>query len=815
MSGCQFEGPTNVLSLLIYCTVDNSLMLTLENANSDHWMPSVKADTNVSWARLIGKEAQEIVGCKSPVKLLRLNKIWYPGTERCITYYHCVFQLNVDLPTKNKTKNTMGKYRGKIRWIAESDLLGLLQSNSLKSPELLELYQLTTEAELANLNIDPPDDMIFSKNVCEITDEILVSGKATNFQQLVEASGIDKLVQEDIYKSIFIALCFPATYMNLRAFSKFISEVGWPKPLAPYLFRASLRCADLANRYGLSFRELLYFLASVDPNTGHGGTAAELRCRYMFKYYDRDRDNVWKSEEFKHLILDLRKSKKLPIDATNVVKETQETYKAMAITDSQTINVNDFLRAVCDLKIRGTSHIFRSGISIVKYLKDMGFVGRDNKDKSSLLDASYALPKPPGTVNGTVAESPRGKMTLKNTDYEIAVHTVKIQRSGQAINIDEMKEIQEAVSATTLKQPINEYNKRTSLDIFSQRSVSNEVLKGLRYLTTINNIKDTKTSYTWGQLDPPTYARNLIQVCNQVREIFRNEPRLLELSSPVYIMECRRFSASTLSRPKMDLPGDLHGNVADLLYFERTLWHIGPGLSPCNLLFLGDYVDRGSFSIEVISYLLSYKLQSPNKVNLLRGNHEIREVQKMFTFYKECCLKLGEKLGTEVWNAANNAFDTMPIAATVDGKIFCCHGGAPPPWLCPVITAINDIPTVLSQPDNQSSLAWELMWNDPVRPKTVNDKLAMELLANEGFAVNTRRGTAHIFSVEALERFLKANQLTHLVRAHEVAQAGFQVQQKGRLLTVFSSSKYCGGNNDAACIMADQGKLRILRLETE
>lgn len=139
------------------------------------------------------------------------------------------------------------------------------------------------------------------------------------------------------------------------------------------------------------------------------------------------------------------------------------------------------------------------------------------------------------------------------------------------------------------------------------------------------------------------------------------------------------------------------------------------------------------------------------------------------------------------------------------------------------------------------------------RPKTVNDKLAMELLANEGFAVNTRRGTAHIFSVEALERFLKANQLTHFVRAHEVAQAGFQVsispiaafllftlprakkwriwqslwchnclnsnclqvQQKGRLLTVFSSSKYCGGNNDAACVMADQGKLRILRLETD
>ena len=90
----------------------------------------------------------------------------------------------------------------------------------------------------------------------------------------------------------------------------------------------------------------------------------------------------------------------------------------------------------------------------------------------------------------------------------------------------------------------------------------------------------------------------------------------------------------------------------------------------------------------------------------------------------------------------------------------------------------------------------------------------MELMANDGFAANTRRGTAHVFTVEALERFLNTNNFSHLVRAHEVASAGFNVQQKARLLTVFSSSKYCGGQNDAACILADQGKLRILRVET-
>lgn len=67
----------------------------------------------------------------------------------------------------------------------------------------------------------------------------------------------------------------------------------------------------------------------------------------------------------------------------------------------------------------------------------------------------------------------------------------------------------------------------------------------------------------------------------------------------------------------------------------------------------------------------------------------------------------------------------------------------------------------------------------------------MELLANEGFAVNVRRGTAHIFSVEALERFLKANQFTHLIRAHEVAQAGFQVRRFTFPLSDFTRNDPC------------------------
>ncbi|KAJ8985300.1 hypothetical protein NQ317_007087 [Molorchus minor] len=546
-------------------------------------------------------------------------------------------------------------HRGKLRWVTDVDLSKLSITNGLKSPELREYFCLFKKVNLS-ADYQLPDDYIFRQNFAESSDEILIAGKANAYSQLVDASGIDKLG---------------------KFFNGFnVTQLSYQ--LHVFFFRAG----DQNNRYGLSFREFIYFLATVDPNTVHGGAAAEIRCKYMFRYYDKDKDNVLKSEELKQLMVDLRRVKKQPVDANNIAKDLADVYKAMGVAENSALNLTAFLKAVSELKIRGTSTVFRSSVGILKYLKDLS-----NRGTPQVSVVGNVKPVPGSYASITnnnlniqliinMFLDVRGKMTAPsiktNINYEVAIHTVKIENNGEAINIDEMKLLQDAVSLTTLKQPYNEQSRRISLDVFSQRSSTN--------------------------------------------------------------------------------PG----------YFEDRETFIGTN-------FLG--VHNG-----------------------------------------ECILKFGEKLGNEVWMSINNAFDVMPLAAKIDGKLFCCHGGVPPPWLCPVIGAINDIPVPLNQPDTQSSLAWELMWNDPVRQKTINEKLAMELLANEGFAMNQRRGTAHVFNVEALERFLKANQLTHLVRAHEVAQAGFQVQQKGKLLTVFSSSKYCGGANDAACVMVDQGKLRILRL---
>ena len=95
---------------------------------------------------------------------------------------------------------------------------------------------------------------------------------------------------------------------------------------------------------------------------------------------------------------------------------------------------------------------------------------------------------------------------------------------------------------------------------------------------------------------------------NSIEHIFSSEPRILKLKSPVYVF------------------GDFHGNIADLIAFAKLMWPLGMHLTPGSFLFLGDYVDRGQYSIEVLSYLFAQKIMLPDKVFLLRGNHELRSV---------------------------------------------------------------------------------------------------------------------------------------------------------------------------------------------
>ncbi len=107
------------------------------------------------------------------------------------------------------------------------------------------------------------------------------------------------------------------------------------------------------------------------------------------------------------------------------------------------------------------------------------------------------------------------------------------------------------------------------------------------------------------------------------------------------------------------LVGDVHGQFYDL----RELFKVGGDVPNTNYLFLGDYVDRGAFSIETICYLLLLKLKHPKRITLIRGNHETRQITQVYGFYTECQRKYGS---LNVWKYITDVFDYLPIGAIVE-----------------------------------------------------------------------------------------------------------------------------------------------------
>lgn len=195
---------------------------------------------------------------------------------------------------------------------------------------------------------------------------------------------------------------------------------------------------------------------------------------------------------------------------------------------------------------------------------------------------------------------------------------------------------------------------------FTKSFVCNQMVDMIRSYACKLNINQSKVAIQiqdWDQSSVREHCVDkILKICLEAKSLFQNYSRVLKVSSPCYVI------------------GDLHGNLHDLLVYEKAIWKLGPYFNPANYLFLGDYVDRGDYSVECILYLLCMKLLVPDRIFMIRGNHECRSLQKEFTFYNECKVKFGDK-GEDVWEAFNDVFDVMPLCAVIDESIFCAHGG--------------------------------------------------------------------------------------------------------------------------------------------
>ncbi|RZR70987.1 hypothetical protein BHM03_00002588 [Ensete ventricosum] len=215
------------------------------------------------------------------------------------------------------------------------------------------------------------------------------------------------------------------------------------------------------------------------------------------------------------------------------------------------------------------------------------------------------------------------------------------------------------------------------------------------------------------------------QLCVASKEIFVRQPNLLELEAPIKIC------------------GDIHGQYTDLL----RLFEYG-GYPPYAIyLFLGDYVDRGKQSIETICLLLAYKIKYPENFFLLRGNHECASINRIYGFYDECKRRYNVRL----WKVFTDCFNCLPVAALIDEKILCMHGGLSPELKS--LDQIRNIARPVDVPDQ--GLLCDLLWSDP-------DKDI------EGWGENDR-GVSYTFGPDKVAEFLHKHDLDLICRAHQVS----------------------------------------------
>ncbi|KAJ1610945.1 calcineurin-like phosphatase [Cryptosporidium canis] len=542
-------------------------------------------------------------------------------------------------------------------------------------------------------------------------------------------------------------------------------------------------------------------LAKNDPKTSIG----QLRLQFIFLYYDTDRNGLLNLNELKRMIIHISSIRSLARKTVSMSDSKAREYAIHLIAHYDGVfGFNAFYNSVKNNILKGTGWLLRTRLDLVDFIN--GSVDYQRQFPNNSTNALHlSRPSPKNHIQSFSSQSFNRDIPSMGLVEQRQCSTFLERGLGCGPNLTFFEAIKNQKEA--------KINSMGILDIFPN-NLQNQVFQSLEqrvidyYMNVLTNTGND------ADLEEKMYINNVLShseimnLCDRVVQIIRNENSLIEVDGSG---SARIF-------------GGIHGQLIDLLhFFEHFSWphfHRGDILS-MKYIFLGDYVDQGKFSLEVISILFSLKIMFPDKVFLLRGNHEDAYVNSIYGFRLECKQKFGVN-GDIIWERINDAFEFLSISALFDNNVLCIHSGIGRD--VKKVNHLSNIPkpihvrseellkssdfysTRISEIDRQ---ILECLWSNVSEmvdiEKSVNRQID-ETDAEQSREVCAIEKDTYSYDSYYIKDFMDRNSIKLIIETSDYCRDGYGYSTNGGVISLISTTNFCNRLcNDAAVLVITRG----------
>jgi diadenosine tetraphosphatase ApaH/serine/threonine PP2A family protein phosphatase len=513
----------------------------------------------------------------------------------------------------------------------------------------------------------------------------------------------------------------------------------------------------------LMWEEFAVGCIMMDPRTPHdvhdsrkGEKSASwgmqrLRCIHMV--YDLDGDGVLNFAEFCTMVrhMHLARAESLP-DTATVESEARGYLPPGMDSRKLAVTVDEYIEQVEKRKLRGTSSLLRTKRPI-----------GGPEIPPAVAPTAPATPSAPAQVPTTPARVVYDKHIFRRDSTGPAVSSVALT-ARHAVPGFTLNPVMDGELTVRGDQPTQQLVLGV-LDRFEQ--LIRETATEPREVPHQRWRTGTLLSYLLDSHRPQQQSDIFCSILEAAMPLIQNQGTVVKVNAPAKVY------------------GDVHGQLRDLvlLFNEYGMpFHRTGDIEFVSYVFNGDWVDRGPHQIETVLLMFCLKLRTPNRIWLVRGNHEDYRVNPHYGDYgyeQHCLRKFGN---AQAFEKSHEVFSWLPLACVISDRILVVHGGiGKGDWTLDQLAAVKR-PLDFGKLDPDVMFVYNILWSDPVH----DDKI-------QGVNPNERdRGLGHVvrFGADITKQFCQRHGLELIIRSHECITHGFEVAHGGHLITVFSARNY-------------------------